>query len=554
MASGAVDELIDCGPLLHNPYAITDDEEPVGPTYSTQSRATSNSQGEISHTTVIMGIKEDEPQGPAHGKPFPKRPLACKLSAHAWKTIEELFRMMDSDGSNAVTRKEAHTFFKGTFSNISADAMFHEVDVDKSGAITADEFIVFWLQVRTAGYKEHEILDEIDELLRGAAWVSWQDKPSTCPACLKPFPKRPLLCKLSNPTWKKCEELFRKMDTDGSQVITREKAVQFFKGSFSNVSADEMFNQVDVDHHGAITPEEFMVFWVGVRTSGYKEKDIVDEIDELCGGAVWVDWTGSHDCNNWGHVPLNRFPKRPFLCKLSAHTWKRCEELFNKIDIGGNLEITRDKAAQFFKGSFGQMSVDEMFNSVDINNDGRINAEEFMAFWVQVRASGYKEKDILDEVDELMHGAAWVDWQAAATTSWADRQDIRTNGQSVHLPLSMFPKRPLLCKLSAQTWKKCEELFEKMDTDHTLEITRDKAAKHFKGAFSRVSADEMFNQVDVAQRGVIRAKDFMAFWASVKASGYKEKDIIDEVENLTQGSNWVNWKCQRGPCATVRTQ
>jgi len=94
----------------------------------------------------------------ALGKPFPKRPMGCKLSQTCWDKLEELFRKMDPDGSNAVSKEEARTFFKGAFGKMSADAMFNEVDVDGSGAIDADEFLQFWISVRKHGYKEQEIM------------------------------------------------------------------------------------------------------------------------------------------------------------------------------------------------------------------------------------------------------------------------------------------------------------------------------------------------------------------------------------------------------------
>merc|ERR1719188_1168654 len=230
------------------------------------------------------------PPGRPQGKPFPKRPLACKLSAKTWAKLEELFRLMDQDGSNAVTREEAKIFFQGAFSNLSVDAMFNEVDTDGSGAITSEEFVKFWLQVRSSGYKEQDILDEIGELIEGGAWVDWKDGRDTCSHEVK-FPSRPLLCRLSQNTWKRCEELFHKMSgNDEKMQITREKAQHFFKGAFCNISADAMFNEIDLNRHGVINAKEFMNFWCQVKASGYKEKDILEEIDNLLEGSPWVDW------------------------------------------------------------------------------------------------------------------------------------------------------------------------------------------------------------------------------------------------------------------------
>lgn len=198
---------------------------------------------------------------------------------------------MDPDGSNAVTREEARLFFKGAFGKLSADAMFNEVDVDGSGAIDADEFASFWVHVRKNGYKEQDILEELDELLEGGAWVDWKDGRNTAsaPTHLN-FPKRPLLCKLNQATWSKCQELFEKIDHDHKYIITMEKATKHFKGGFSKVSVDAMFNEIDQNHHGQISAKEWMKFWVQVKASGYKQQDILDELDSLMEGNAWVDW------------------------------------------------------------------------------------------------------------------------------------------------------------------------------------------------------------------------------------------------------------------------
>jgi len=231
------------------------------------------------------------PLGQALGKPFPKRPMGCKISVKVWKKLEEFFRMMDVDGSNAVTREEARAFFKGAFAGLSAEAMFNEVDVDGSGAITAEEFVAFWIQVRKSGYKDQDVLDELEELMQGGAWVDWKDGRTTANSNQKKFPRRPIFSRLSAKTWMKCEQLFKAMDTESAMVITRFNAETFFKGAFSNISVQAMFNEIDVSKHGTITADEWMTFWSQVRASGYSNKDITEEVENLLdGNSAWVDW------------------------------------------------------------------------------------------------------------------------------------------------------------------------------------------------------------------------------------------------------------------------
>jgi len=214
------------------------------------------------------------------------------MSEALWNKIAELFRLMDNDNSNAVTRQEALDFFKGTFRKASMEAMFNEIDQDRSGSITAVEFMDFWKQVKSSGYSEQDMLEEIEELHQGSAWVDWNDGRTTAPSAKdEKFPRRPWLCKLSAKLWNKCEALFRKIDYDGKLVLTAEKAERFFKGQpFAHVCVTAMFSEVDCDHHGQITPKSWMEFWIQVKGSGYKEKDMLAELDGLLEGGPWIDW------------------------------------------------------------------------------------------------------------------------------------------------------------------------------------------------------------------------------------------------------------------------
>lgn len=491
---------------------------------------------EIDPCTVVTCIMQEKRRIShlrASGMPFPKRPLTSALSLHAWKVIEEVFKVMDVDGSNAVTYEEARSFFKGAFSRLSAEAMFNEVDVDGSGAITPDEFIEFWIQVKSAGYKEPDIIEVVDELMTGAAWVDWNNVRDTGCANRKPFPQRPFFCRLSVQTWQRCKELFGKLVSEDTQAISHEDATLFFKGPFGGVSADEMFRRIDLNAHGHITAEDFMAFWVHVRNSGYKDKNINTEIDALMEGAPWVKW----DTEAWVRLDevLLPFPKRPLLSRLSAEVWGKCQELFHKMDEHTDGHITLAEANNFFKGSFTKFSAQEMFATVDKNNDGTITAEEFMVFWSDVRANGHHDAEVLEEVEQLLAGATWVDWH------------IGNEGHYGHMSIKRFPERPFLCKLSTEAWKKFRGLFEMIDSDTSLEITREKAEKFFKGAFNRLSAAEMFSAADQDGDGIITADEFMQFWSQVKASGHTEAEIIGEVEELMNGAAWVDWHLASAP-------
>ena len=62
---------------------------------------------------------------------------------------------------------------------VSAKAMFNEVDVDGDGGVTMVEWDGFWENVLKNGYEEPEILEELDGLIKGEAWVDFDDGRTT---------------------------------------------------------------------------------------------------------------------------------------------------------------------------------------------------------------------------------------------------------------------------------------------------------------------------------------------------------------------------------------
>jgi anaerobic glycerol-3-phosphate dehydrogenase len=100
---------------------------------------------------------------------------ARSLSAALNDKIVALHMKMDENHDSRVTRQEAVRYFK-KFGQTSANAMFDEVDHDKDGFITLEEFRDFWKQVKASGYTEDDINEELDELLQGHSWVNYQDE------------------------------------------------------------------------------------------------------------------------------------------------------------------------------------------------------------------------------------------------------------------------------------------------------------------------------------------------------------------------------------------
>ena len=72
-------------------------------------------------------------------------------------------------------------------------------------------------------------------------------------------------------------------------------------------------------------------------------------------------------------------------------------------------------------------------------------------------------------------------------------------------------------------------------------IDKQEAVNHWKSGFSKISAMEFFNTVDVNKDGQIEWKEFLEFWQIVKESGHTDEEILEELNNIENGQSWVGF-------------
>jgi len=82
--------------------------------------------------------------------------------------------------------------------------------------------------------------------------------------------------------------------------------------------------------------------------------------------------------------------------------------------------------------------------------------------------------------------------------------------------------------------------FSKMDNNGDGSITRTEAKRFFR-SFGGLCADAMFHAVDEDSDNTITLDEFLAYWASVKRSGYTEEDLLEEIGELFEGNAWVQF-------------
>ena len=96
---------------------------------------------------------------------------------------------------------------------------------------------------------------------------------------------------------------------------------------------------------------------------------------------------------------------------LAKETTARLEELFSKMDLDGNQQISMDEAIKFWGTNFAKVNANAMFNEVDTDGTKTITKAKFLAFWEQVKKSGYSDADILAELESMIEHGSWVDWK-----------------------------------------------------------------------------------------------------------------------------------------------
>ena len=94
-------------------------------------------------------------------------------------------------------------------------------------------------------------------------------------------------------------------------------------------------------------------------------------------------------------------------------------------------------------------------------------------------------------------------------------------------------------------------IFHAMDVNNDGSVTKEEASRFFK-SFGKLNATAMFNEVDISRSvdddvDVITLAEWVGFWRNVKASGYSEDEMREELANMASGQSWVDFNDGRSP-------
>ncbi|KAL1522618.1 hypothetical protein AB1Y20_017600 [Prymnesium parvum] len=102
--------------------------------------------------------------------------------------------------------------------------------------------------------------------------------------------------------------------------------------------------------------------------------------------------------------------------QLKPELEQMLKTFFSKMDVDGDGTVTKDEAIKFWGSNFAKVNANSMFNEVDEDGNGSVSWDEFTDFWKNVVGSGYSEEDLIEEVEMMLEGGSWVDFNDGRTT------------------------------------------------------------------------------------------------------------------------------------------
>ena len=74
--------------------------------------------------------------------------------------------------------------------------------------------------------------------------------------------------------------------------------------------------------------------------------------------------------------------------------------------------------------------------------------------------------------------------------------------------------------------------FKLFDKDGSDQIDPMEAVEYWDSGFGKISAKELFRQVDFDDDKLISEKEFARYWRIVRAFGHEEEEIMMELKNI----------------------
>ena len=313
---------------------------------------------------------------------FPKSVEALSKLQKAFRNVEEIkqsFRKYDIDGDGHISRDELrHVMSK--FSEDEVDSVFALGDMDQSGCIDYQEFVLLMLA------NASNTLSRLSSKFRGIGDIK---------SAFKQFDinKDGQISKdeLKNGMRLSGEELdviFAVGDLDGDGEInigefirvmcpSAAGALSRFRNSFRSIEeVVSAFKSMDLNGDGALNKQELME---GMNSFGKSFSQ--EEVSNVFAMA---------DINSDGEINYAEFVSMLFPAASSAlakfrskhNTLKNAKEVFNGYDIDGDEEISYEELVAGMGGDYTANEINAIFAMGDTDQDGKISFLEFAKIMV----------------------------------------------------------------------------------------------------------------------------------------------------------------------------
>jgi calmodulin len=313
---------------------------------------------------------------------FPKATETLSKLQKSFRTVNEIkqsFRKYDIDGDGHISRDELrHVMSK--FSDCEVDSVFALGDMDQSGCIDYQEFVLLMLDNASS------ILNRLSSKFRGIGDIK---------SAFKQFDvnKDGQISKdeLKNGMRLSGEELdviFAVGDLDGDGEINISEfirvmcpsasgALSRFRNSFRSIEeVVSAFKSMDLNGDGALNKQELME---GMNSFGKNFSQ--EEVANVFAMA---------DINSDGEINYAEFVSMLFPAASSAlakfrskhQSLKNAKEVFNSYDYDGDEEISYEELVAGMGGDYTANEINAVFAMGDTDQDGKISFLEFAKIMV----------------------------------------------------------------------------------------------------------------------------------------------------------------------------
>ena len=199
--------------------------------------------------------------------------------------------------------------------------------------------------------------------------------------------------------------------------------------------------------------------------------------------------------------------------------------------------VTKAEASRFFT-SFGKLNAIAMFNEVDVVHEvdsdvDVITLAEWVGFWQNVKANGYSEEEMREELANMASGQSWVDFNDGRSTGELSHGTPPTPRRTTGLqPTSFQPKRSPLVPTVSPSLAGGRKPLHHLSAKKPMAIQRQKSASEWMAeqAYKFVSladiskkwtpADDVSCGGDLVSKQTAKAAE-----RNAKSAGPREADL-----------------------------